>query len=112
MSDRVKLPRGVAEELTAMKQHESYPISLVIDIFNGVSVGAKGDLAKYFDSDRSRRIEIIMKALVNGYEVEETPEDKVRDYYLSYEREQHWTACNHIKSVLELLGITIEGVNA
>lgn len=62
-------------------------------------------------------------ALVNGYEVEKTPEEKLREYY-----ESLWSdycdsddpfievACESaraaVKETLNLLGIKIEGVNA
>ncbi|ARV43483.1 hypothetical protein BCV50_00035 [Bacillus subtilis] len=65
-------------------------------------------------------------ALVNGYEVEKTPEEKVREYfegvrnsrderYLAGDIEGkrfHGGALIGIYNTLELLGIKIEGVNA
>ncbi|EME72202.1 hypothetical protein OZL92_17440 [Bacillus sonorensis] len=54
-----------------------------------------------------------LAALINGYEVEKTPEEKVREYYESYggspsamERKEA------VQDTLDLLGIKIEGVNA
>ncbi|WEZ21193.1 hypothetical protein P5661_06340 [Bacillus subtilis] len=56
-------------------------------------------------------------ALINGYEVEKTPEEKVREYF-----EKLWAdycdtneieiAKETIINTLDLLGIKIEGVNA
>ncbi|MCY7910944.1 DUF1642 domain-containing protein [Bacillus inaquosorum] len=62
-------------------------------------------------------------ALVNGYEVEKTPEEKVREYHrslvcdmdraLSYEEEGNYrSAIEAVEETLNLLGIKIEGVNA
>ncbi|MGQ5176985.1 hypothetical protein ACSQ7W_11850 [Bacillus halotolerans] len=65
-------------------------------------------------------------ALVNGYEVKKTPEEKVREYYEKTERTRderqsagdiegkrfHGGALVGICTTLELLGIKIEGVNA
>ncbi|MGD7032721.1 hypothetical protein ACPZJV_16420 [Bacillus velezensis] len=61
-------------------------------------------------------------ALVNGYEVEATPEEKVREFYKDFEVDpQTFPAETHfrnkecqrvIKSTLNLLGIKVEGVNA
>ncbi|NRF01228.1 hypothetical protein HRF55_10530 [Bacillus subtilis] len=65
-------------------------------------------------------------ALVNGYEVEKTPEEKVREYYEKTERTRderqsagdiegkrfHGGVMNGICNTLDLLGIKIEGVNA
>jgi hypothetical protein len=53
-------------------------------------------------------------ALYNGYEVEQTPEEKVREYYgkLNQHHDCDWREAMHIKKTLNLLGIKIEGVNA
>ncbi|EDW22610.1 hypothetical protein FO510_05305 [Bacillus pumilus] len=63
-------------------------------------------------------------ALINGYEVTKSPEQKVRDYYeanyAKHERskpfsdDDYYTAgvSNGIKQTLDHLGIKIEGVNA
>ncbi|MED2969444.1 hypothetical protein ABE128_13435 [Bacillus subtilis] len=62
-------------------------------------------------------------ALVNGYEVEKAPEEKVREYHrslvcdmdraLSYEEEGNYrSAIEAVEETLNLLGIKIEGVNA
>ncbi|MEK5298687.1 hypothetical protein [Bacillus sp. FSL R5-0659] len=63
-------------------------------------------------------------ALINGYEIVMTPEEKVRDYYESnyakhekskpFSGEDHYTTgvSQGIKRTLEHLGIKIEGVNA
>ncbi|KRT88671.1 hypothetical protein [Bacillus paralicheniformis] len=52
-------------------------------------------------------------ALINGYEVEKTPEEKVREYYESHggspSAEERKAA---IRETLYKLGIKIEGVNA
>jgi len=57
-------------------------------------------------------IMMLAAALINGYEVEKTPEEKVREYYESYggspsamERKEA------VQDTLDLLGIEIEGVN-
>ncbi|MFD3198869.1 hypothetical protein [Bacillus sp. LR_5] len=61
-------------------------------------------------------------ALVNGYEVEKTPEEKVRDFYESFNTgfgtfhsETHFRFEEYqrvIKTTLNFLGIKIDGVNA
>ncbi|WP_303984853.1 hypothetical protein [Niallia circulans] len=62
-------------------------------------------------------------ALINGYEIVMTPEEKIRDYYESnyakhekskpFSGEDHYTTgvSQGIKRTLEHLGIKIEGVN-
>ncbi|MCY8191494.1 hypothetical protein MOC62_07730 [Bacillus spizizenii] len=62
-------------------------------------------------------------ALVNGYEVEKTPEEKVREYFESLWADYcdsddpfNEVACESardaVKETVDLLGIKIEGVNA
>ncbi|MGE0910417.1 hypothetical protein ACQGRJ_10250 [Bacillus atrophaeus] len=66
---------------------------------------------------------MLAAALVNGYEVEKTPEEKMREYHrslvcdmdraLSYEEEGNYrSAIEAVEETLNLLGIEIEGVNA
>jgi hypothetical protein len=60
-------------------------------------------------------IDILIEALVNGYEVEETPEDKVRELYEYLGQESiHYASKdiqNKIQIMLNLLNIKIVGVN-
>ncbi|TYS25139.1 hypothetical protein FZC71_00910 [Bacillus subtilis] len=62
-------------------------------------------------------------ALVNGYEVEKTPEEKVREYFEGLHRDEYLTRSRDeahgleceitgVENTLNLLGIKIEGVNA
>jgi len=63
-------------------------------------------------------------ALINGYEIEKSPEQKVREYYGFNHDEHHkvltasprgqYTSgvADGIRKTLDLLGIKIEGVNA
>lgn len=56
----------------------------------------------------------LAEALVNGYEVEQTPEEKVREYYRSQFDEATAYArgvCLGIKETLDLFNIKIPGVN-
>lgn len=62
-------------------------------------------------------------ALINGYEIEKSPEQKVRDYYESnyakhekskpFSDDDYYTTgvSNGIRQTLDLLGIEIDGVN-
>ncbi|MED3832994.1 hypothetical protein [Peribacillus frigoritolerans] len=59
--------------------------------------------------------ETLVNALVNGYRVELTPEQKVHEFYESYadgDGEFNDGVAYGIKQTLDLLGTTIEGVNA
>lgn len=58
--------------------------------------------------------DLLMSALVNGYTVEQTPEEKVHEYYDSLNEQDGFESAEQdgILTTLDLLGIKIEGVNA
>lgn len=58
--------------------------------------------------------EALLHAIFYGYQVEQTPEEKLREFYESFNAEimEHVYARTAIRSTLALLGITIEGINA
>lgn len=67
------------------------------------------------------RLQDVIKAISEGYEVERSPEDKVREYYARNGNEYASTPYTTnlfegrrqgIVETLDLLGIKIEGVNA
>jgi hypothetical protein len=62
---------------------------------------------------KSREL-LLARALINGYEVEQTPEDKVRDryeFYISCEDRKERGRAMGIKEALDILGKQIKGVN-
>lgn len=121
MSEKVKLPREVAEALDELRLKSIYPIRVAMDIIYGDECGGDQVAIKQFcESDRSRRVEYIACALVNGYEVEETPEDKVKFLFQKHLENQQTsfgdtreskTICTTIHFVLDTLNIKIDGVN-
>jgi hypothetical protein len=112
---RVTLPREVAEAIEeAKEQYESNTA-----IFDDARSGILETLYYHFEYN----FDELMSALVNGYEIEKSPEDKVREYYeglietkqdLSnddYTRELAAYEASGVSKTLNLLGIKIEGVN-
>jgi hypothetical protein len=117
MSDKVTLPREVAEAIELAKDTYGSITAIFEDARNG-NLDVLHDYFKYnFD-------ELII-ALVNGYEIEKSPEDKVREYYDSVlnrlytegldDQERRYVleseACGILRT-LDLLEIKIPGVNA
>ncbi|MDQ0873758.1 hypothetical protein QFZ77_002417 [Paenibacillus sp. V4I3] len=113
MSDKVKLPREVTEAIDKMK-------------YMGV-VSIMANMAHWSEEDPTteelytihdyylKNPYMIAQALVNGYEIEETPEDKVREYYNQQNSictDRQHSPANAIRNVLNFLEIKIEGVNA
>jgi predicted transcriptional regulator len=50
-------------------------------------------------------------ALLNGFEIEKTPHEKVKERYMHYLNNNLHVSANAIKETLDLLGIHIEEVN-
>ncbi|MDF4197359.1 hypothetical protein [Bacillus subtilis] len=83
---------------------------------------ATGEWLEHCYSLNDLDILTLAAALVNGYEVEKTPEEKVREFYESFNTgfgtfhsETHFRFEEYqrvIKSTLNFLGVKIEGVNA
>ncbi|MEC0718978.1 hypothetical protein P8882_01655 [Bacillus haynesii] len=84
--------------------------SAILELYVGDSLAVRNPRNRcLYDLD----LLTLAAALINGYEVEKTPEEKVREYYESYggspsamERKEA------VQDTLDLLGIEIEGVNA
>jgi hypothetical protein len=51
------------------------------------------------------------KALLHGFEVEKSPKEKVKERYKYYVSQNLHVSANALKETVDLLGITIEGVN-
>ncbi|RDY88711.1 hypothetical protein [Bacillus amyloliquefaciens] len=84
---------------------------------------ATGEWLEHCDSLNDLDILTLAAALVNGYEIEKTPEEKVRAYYVKLERDRQlawWQEEENrlesmkkaVRETLDATGIKIEGVNA
>jgi hypothetical protein len=109
MSEKVTLPREVAEAIEHYRVRGFGNASIItIASNNGSGVGHAKTLVYYVleDADNS---DILMSALVNGYEIETTPEDDLREYYdvLIGGCDKHAVRCT-----LDILGIQVKGINA
>lgn len=88
------------------------------DIIHAYIDGDAGTAIHNFVGSSNGSFDALISALVNGYEVEKTPEYKVREYYESIVElfERHEESYDNgtlrgVKQTLNLLGITIEGIN-
>jgi Protein of unknown function (DUF1642). len=116
MSDKVKLPREVAEAIEDLRKDHYDNRALIDEIYEGA---ARPVLQAYAETN----FDTLLNALINGYEIEKSPEEKVREYYeglietkqdLSnddYTRELAAYEASGVSKTLDLLGIKIEGVN-
>lgn len=117
---KVTLPRKVAE---ALEELRNYPGVTDEHILTRALRGHFDDLGRFgclseFVRQRGGLI-TLASAIINGYEVEKTPHDKVREHYEKLVgasgsgeyREQYLAAIDTVKIVLDLLGVTIDGIN-
>jgi hypothetical protein len=91
-----------------------------------LSLGYESDRSKLILSHFDGDYDLLMEALICGYEVEKSPEDHVRDYYCrlkelveiasqdaNLDTESEFLSEQHgVIMTLNLLGIKIAGVNA
>lgn len=121
MSEKVVLPKVVAEAIEYYRSQGLGSASIASIAVTSAGIGRERPLVDFViqAADNSEKI---MSALVNGYTVEATPEEMVRNYYEiemtllahlgKYDGAYHEGTTSAIKETLNLLGIKIEGVNA
>lgn len=123
-NNKVILPRDVAE---AIEKLRSYGFSNwnVMDKAQG-AICSEPDLTLHkwaFAEEGEGTPDVLMSALVNGYTIEQTREEKVREYYeesinrkdnakMEYIRDRACSEAVGILTTINILGIKIEGVNA
>lgn len=108
----VKLPREVAEAMEGVKEHADESLLYNIQYMHDVCENEKFDAPKFqpiYNWISINGHKEYFKALVIGYEVEQTPEEAVKQYY-------DWlgddiTARAAVSDILDLLNLTIEGIN-
>jgi len=115
---RVTLPREVAEALDSLRRQGGGNYEIVAAfIKRRKEIPEIKTLADAFELNKIS-FDDILNALVNGYEIEKSPEDKVREYYESLDKRPlcseayGWHEAKAIKKTLDFLEIKIPGVNA
>jgi hypothetical protein len=111
------------EKVKVSKDQEESIRNATRDYANVATIVRSKSRGEVFPSDYDQLnqldLDTLIRALYIGYEVEQTPEDKVREFF-----KEHWdklvdlvdqqeakTICVTIYKTLDLLGIKIEGVN-
>lgn len=113
MSEKVKLKREVAEAIETLRTPSNgFSNYAIIGMMNDHRESMKEIVVinNHMGQGKMHPDDLIA-ALVNGYEVEETPEEKVRRYYENH-AEKVGNGKTVVLNVLHLLEIQIEGVNA
>jgi hypothetical protein len=119
--EKVRLPLEVAEAIEYIWEKESSNYKVAHHVF--YSMRGEPDypgkiVYEYFNGDMDE----LIKVLINGYEIEQTPEDALRMYYDHCEKKKSQAVFTPeykeylgkilgIKMALKILGIKIEGIN-
>lgn len=125
----ITLPKDVADAIDRLKGEEfNWTVELMdsanfinVDGYVAVSSGEPSyPIAAYIAEDYDNNLPRYMTGLVNGYEVEQAPEEAVREYYLAMEScikssgsdvGFYEGSADAIVLTLNLLGVKIPGVN-
>lgn len=135
---KVVLPKEIAEAIEELRNNGVYDFGIMVGIADYDSgrtqdhVELFGRLNMYFcDTDPESELHPnkLMDALVNGYEVEKSREDKLREHFTPHrytslfylgksldidetKQERYSTGyASGFKEALNILGITVEGIN-
>lgn len=120
--EKVTVPKEVAEAIEGLRDQGTTISNIFRMVEHGVFVEEVHPITKHFRND----LDELMRALVIGYQVEQTPEEKLREYYDNIKRlsEKAHAEADHdyesemlsemlgIKTTVDILGISIEGINA
>lgn len=121
--EKVTLPKEVAEAIDRLRASGKSNMQIVADTLCG-SVYPETDnfiIRKFLQKD-GLNDQLILSALVNGYTIARTPEERIRDYYDEimklweknddvFQQGYYEGSYDAINTVLGILSITIEGVN-
>lgn len=123
--NKVTLPKDVAQSITLLREQgwSNVRIACALNDGHAIEGSSVGKLRKfaYVDGDNE---DVLLSALVNGYEIECTPEEKLREYYEGLVEVCNDTLNDNLTrdlaayesagvfKTLDILGITIEGINA
>lgn len=118
-NEKVAVPREVAEAIDHMRtlSVSNYRILKAVERGDNYAT-SRSALIRDWAFEGRREPDLLLQALVNGYEVAKTPEESVREYYVNVtelidkfnDPFDDGARCG-ISGTLNLLGIKIEGVN-
>ncbi|NRG33932.1 hypothetical protein [Niallia circulans] len=120
------LPREVANAIESLRNEGRGNFMIMRQVYEAVFTEELLILKRYaFEGEHGGTPDILMSALINGYEVEQSPEDKLREYYADIidmrERKRgidptlslyYTEKAVSVRRTLNILGITIDGINA
>lgn len=114
MVEKVKVSREVAEAIEYLLNHKDYGYTKekLLTTHAGMEKYSKRSWVEEARPLNELDLLVLAEILVNGYEVETTPEEKVQELYWSYINGGHQSEGAAIRASFTLYGIQIEGVNS
>lgn len=113
-TDKVKVSKDVAEAIDrVVKSYQRlFPENINETIIKGHIESPDGWRGEGSEHINKLPLDTLIRALYIGYEVEQSPEDRVREYYETVVRMHYTSPRDAIRETLNLLNKQIEGVNA
>src|SRR5690606_5330489 len=120
---KVTVPVEVARAITLMRKEGATNYEIIHRANGALLTEPDVVLRRWaFGEHAPANPDMLMSALINGYEIEKTPEDDLREYYEFHKKKcyvtcggehiEHVSKVTAIKYTLSALGIAIEGINA
>lgn len=110
---KVTVPKDVAKTIEALREYGYSNARIVYEMEKGGLL--QEPLGSYFN-ESPRTTDYLLSALINGYEVEKSPEEKLREYYANLRKSRTGSICDYqsdaVVETLNLLGIKVGGINA
>jgi hypothetical protein len=106
--EKVTLPKEVAEAMENLLSRGAEDKDIIAYGMARFTTENAGEIYRYAQDNFYG----LMSALVNGYQVEQTPEERLREYYDNMLFANGDTYSDVIKHTLDILGIEIDGINA
>lgn len=99
---KIKVSREVAKEVEYAKEEFRYELAALKYLFMEAEIENDDDVL------------LAVKAYLNGYDVEGTPEERIKELFYAYAGENDFYESDAQKAIIELLeirGEEVEGVN-
>lgn len=115
---KVTVPVEVARAITLMRREGATNYEIIHRANGALLTEPDVVLRRWaFGEQAPANPDMLMSALINGYEVEKTPEERLREYYewlrknTLHSGSVYSYKANAIGETLDILGITNEGIN-
>lgn len=111
---KIKLPHNVVRAIDDALNLDAYPSTQHFLLAHAKAILEEEPWAEPFECLNDVGILLMSEALVNGYEIEKTPEENIKEFYEAHVNDSSYRSrgiCIGIVGTLEKLRIKIEGVN-